>query len=370
MFTGNRNAGSNPALSASSALLTDPPLTGDLRARIDALAARFDVAPAFLERYLSARPHVRTVVEAAASEVDFFSRLGTLNEMYVRFALTTTERGRTFAALVSPHQRAPRRFLDVGCAFGGFLRALRERGAEVVGVEIDPGLVALARDNLAGGSGRVLQADILECDLAPLGRFDLIACNDVIEHVRDARKLVRRVSSLLAPDGIAYFEIPNRDALGFVARDGHFQQFGLTLLRRPLAARYFQESLGRSYDEIGEMHDEATYREWFAEAGLSAIDVPQPHAQRFEDVQDRVFDLVNAFTWWHRHERNALSAEVADALTDAYWTYTAQLFPALERARRSVDRPLFVRRYLTPFWTFVLRRETSPDHRAPAIGKR
>ena len=331
-------------------------LNGDLAARIAALATRFDVTPAFLDRYLASRPHISAPVLTAESEADLFERLGPLNGMYVRFALTTTERGRAFADFVAPYQPGPRRFLDVGCAYGGFLRALRQRGADVLGVEIEPELAALGRANLEGGSGAVLQADILRCNLEPLAHFDLVACNDVIEHVADAHALVKRVAALLEPGGLAFFEVPNRDALSFVARDGHFQRFGITLLERPLAARYFEEAAGRPYDQIGELHDEATYRRWFADAGLTALDVPQPHAQRFDDVHDRVFDLVNAFTWWYGHERGPLSPEVADAITDRYWAFAAELFPALERARGGIDRPAFLRRYLMPFWTFVLRR--------------
>lgn len=336
--------------------IVSTPLQGDLGARIAVLAARFDVTPTFLHRYLDSRPHIREPVEAATSEADLFERLGPLNGMYVRFALSTTERGRAFAEFVAPYRPRPRRFLDVGCAYGGFLRALRERGADVLGVELEPELAALGKANLVGGAGEVLQADVLGPDLERVGRFDLIACNDVIEHVADARALVDRVAALLERDGIAYFEIPNRDALSFVARDGHFQKFGITLLERPLAARYLHESSGKSYDQIGELHDEATYRRWFAEAGLTALDSPQPHAQRFEDVHARVFDVVNAFTWWYGHERAPLCAEVAAAIADRYWAYTAELFPALLRARNGVGRPAFERRYLAPFWTFVLRR--------------
>jgi 2-polyprenyl-3-methyl-5-hydroxy-6-metoxy-1,4-benzoquinol methylase len=332
------------------------PLTGNLHARIATLATRFDLTPAFLQRYLASRPHIREPVEAAQSEAELFERLGPLYAMYVRFALTTTERGRAFAEFTEPYRSQPRRFLDVGCAYGGFLRALRARGADVVGIELDPELAALGRANLDGGAGEVLHTDILACDVERLGQFDLVACNDVIEHVADARALVHRVAKLLAPGGVAYFEIPNPDALSFVARDGHFQRFGITLLERPLAARYLKEAAGRSYDQVGELHDEATYRRWFADAGLTVVDVPQPHAQRFEDVHDRVFDAVNAFTWWYGHEREPLSVDVAEAIADRYWAYTAELFPALARARKGIDRPAFERRYLAPFWTFVLRR--------------
>ncbi len=69
-----------------------------------------------------------------------------------------------------------------------------------------------------------------------------------------------------------------------------------------------------------------------------------------------MFDLVNAFTWWQGHQALALSPVVAGAVTDRYWAYAAVMFTALEQARRRVDRPAFERRYLAPFWTFVVRR--------------
>jgi hypothetical protein len=35
---------------------------------------------------------------------------------------------------------------------------------------------------------------------------------------------------MLAPDGIAYLEIPNRYFTRFVREDGHYKLFGITLL--------------------------------------------------------------------------------------------------------------------------------------------
>ena len=331
-------------------------LSGDLDNRIRQLAARFDVTPAFLSTYLETRPHVRGPIELAVDEPDMFEKLGALTGMYVRFALTTTERGRAFAELVSPHCASPRRFLDVGCAYGGFMRALRRRGAEVVGVEIDAALANLAALNIGDLGGDVRHGDILATPAGALGEFDLIACNDVIEHVASAEALVRTIGKLLAPGGVAYFEIPNPDAIAHVTCDGHFQQFGLTLLPRELAARALNEATGKRYDDMGEMHREAQYRQWFDAVDLESLDVPQPHAQSRELVNQQIFNLVNAFTWWHEHQRNALSAEAGDAIVDRYWSYAAELFANLVAARRRNDWHVFERQYLTPFWTFLLRK--------------
>ena len=334
-------------------------LAGDLANRIEQLAGRFDVAPQFLAAYLETRPHVRVPIEQAVDEPDMFDKLGPLTGMYVRFALTTTERGRAFLDLVSEHCPRPRRFLDVGCAYGGFMRALRRRGADVVGVEIDQALANLATLNIRDLGGDVRHADILATPAQSLGTFDLIACNDVIEHVASAQALVARIGELLAPGGVAYFEIPNRDAIAHVTSDGHFQQFGLTLLPREVAARALHEATGKRYDDMGEMHAEASYERWFDEAKLARLDVRQPHAQPRDVLNQQVFNLVNAFTWWHDHQRKSLSPDVGDAIVDLYWTYTATLLAGIDAARRGDDWRPFERRYLTPFWTFLLRKRSA-----------
>ena len=123
-----------------------------------------------------------------------------------------------------------------------------------------------------------------------------------------------------------------------------------------MAGRYLHEASGGSYRDMGELHEEATYRRWFDEAALVVLDTPQPHAQPFDDVHARVFELVNAFTWWYGHQRTALSPDIGQAVTDGYWRYAATLFTALERARKGFDRAAFESRYLAPFWTFVVRR--------------
>lgn len=331
-------------------------LSGDLDNRIRQLARRFDVTPGFLSTYLETRPHVRGPIERAVDEPDMFEKLGPLTGMYVRFALTTSERGRAFLDLVSPHCPRPKRFLDVGCAYGGFMRALRRQGAEVVGVEIDAALANLATLNVHDLGGEVRHGDILATPVGSLGAFDLIACNDVIEHVASAQALVQTVGRLLAPDGVAYFEIPNRDALAHVASDGHFQQFGLTLLPRDVAARALHEATGKRYDDMGEMHREAQYREWFDEAHLETLDVAQSHAQPRSLLNQQIFNLVNAFTWWHDHQRKDLSPGIGDAIVERYWNYTAGLFGKVGAAQRSDDWHAVEREYLTPFWTFLLRK--------------
>ncbi len=100
-----------------------------------------------------------------------------------------------------------RRVLDLGCGVGRLGEALRRRQpAEVVGVELDPAAAALARERL----DRVVGGDIeqVEPGFSP-GSFDAIVCGDILEHLRDPDRLLRRARSWLAADGRLIASIPN-----------------------------------------------------------------------------------------------------------------------------------------------------------------
>lgn len=101
------------------------------------------------------------------------------------------------------------RMLDVGCAEGAVGRALLEsspRGS-VVGIELDPGMAAVAAESLE----EVVVGDAIDGLQALIEReeeFDLVVCGDVLEHLADpwrALRLVRR----LCPRGRVLVSLPN-----------------------------------------------------------------------------------------------------------------------------------------------------------------
>jgi 2-polyprenyl-3-methyl-5-hydroxy-6-metoxy-1,4-benzoquinol methylase len=92
----------------------------------------------------------------------------------------------------------PLRLLDLGCGDGYWLRQLSEIvdlelwGLDSNPVRIERARVAAPRANLACAA--------LE-DLTPSRAFDVILLSQVIEHVPDDAALLRRISSLLVPEG-------------------------------------------------------------------------------------------------------------------------------------------------------------------------
>ena len=102
--------------------------------------------------------------------------------------------------------RSAARILDLGCASGALGGSLKRRqGAEVVGIELDPGYARDAEDRL----DRVVCADLVAGLEEDLGTFDCVVAADVLEHLVDPWDALRRATALLRPGGVAVVSLPN-----------------------------------------------------------------------------------------------------------------------------------------------------------------
>lgn len=166
-------------------------------------------------------------------------------QMWIDFTLSSFERGRhAVASMGGMEAFAGRKVLDVGCAYGGFLVAAKEAGAgRVVGVDINSKLIDLARLQLDDHhvSCELAIEDITSDGVADRwGRFDVVLCNDVIEHVVDPVRCAHNLASVMKRGGKVFLEIPNGSAVDFMRKDGHYGLFGLTLLGRQDAERWWR----------------------------------------------------------------------------------------------------------------------------------
>lgn len=104
-----------------------------------------------------------------------------------------------------------RTLLDVGCASGWFLQAARSRGAVVHGIEPEERHVVAARD-----AGLSVDHGFFPRHLSHPGPYDIIAFNDVFEHLPSPDRAIRDVERLLNPGGLAVINLPSSD--GFLFR--------------------------------------------------------------------------------------------------------------------------------------------------------
>ena len=101
------------------------------------------------------------------------------------------------------------RWLDLGCADGGYAAELLRQGAtEVIGVDAEQERVAQATArNLPHASFQVANGEDLPF---PDGHFDGVFMNEVFEHVTDEKATLREVARVLAQDGRLILISPNR----------------------------------------------------------------------------------------------------------------------------------------------------------------
>jgi SAM-dependent methyltransferase len=197
------------------------------------------------------------------------------------------------------------------------------------------------------------RADVTHgADVAPFREsFDVITCNDVIEHVRDPKVAIEHIAAMLRPGGLAYFEIPNRDEVSSVMADGHYQLFGITQLDRELAFRYFEtHSPGVPYG-VEHYLELAEYRALFEQAGLTMELRTDPVMVRsLESVKALLAELRSTLP----SKLAAVPSVIRERVEQAVSSYLDQA--EAEWPSSPSAAPSYLDRYGTSFWRVIARK--------------
>ena len=108
-------------------------------------------------------------------------------------------------ALLLGEARAGERVLDLGCGAGRFVAALRDAGADPVGVDIAEAALQRARRNVPGADLRATTEEI------PDASVDLVWCSEVLEHVPDTAGFLSEARRVLKTGGRILVTTPSHD---------------------------------------------------------------------------------------------------------------------------------------------------------------
>ena len=99
------------------------------------------------------------------------------------------------------------RILDIGCGDGLFGKYLKEtRGAEVWGIEYNADSAKRAEANI----DKVLSGDVAaRLSELPDNYFDLVICNDVLEHLYDPYSVIEKLKAKIVLQGKIMSSIPH-----------------------------------------------------------------------------------------------------------------------------------------------------------------
>jgi 2-polyprenyl-6-hydroxyphenyl methylase/3-demethylubiquinone-9 3-methyltransferase len=102
--------------------------------------------------------------------------------------------------------------LDVGCGGGLLSEAMARAGARVMGLDLAHELIDVARLHaLEGGVSVEYRVESAEQHAsAHAGRYDIVTCMEMLEHVPDPASVVAALASLVRPGGDVFVSTLNR----------------------------------------------------------------------------------------------------------------------------------------------------------------
>ncbi|VVB56324.1 Ubiquinone biosynthesis O-methyltransferase [uncultured archaeon] len=101
-----------------------------------------------------------------------------------------------------------KKVLEFGCATGFISKILKDRGCAVTGIEIDKNAAKKAEEHC----GRVIVGNLENLDFnKSLGdeKFDVIYFGDVLEHLKDPKRILLGIRNFLGKEGYLVISIPN-----------------------------------------------------------------------------------------------------------------------------------------------------------------
>ncbi len=113
---------------------------------------------------------------------------------------------------------AGKKVLDIGCGGGILAEGMAALGAEVTGIDLSEKALSVARLHLFESGHKVdyrhMSAEAL-AEESP-GRFDVVTCMEMLEHVPDPASIVTACARLVKPGGHVFLSTLNRNPKSYL----------------------------------------------------------------------------------------------------------------------------------------------------------
>ncbi|OPZ07615.1 MAG: Ubiquinone biosynthesis O-methyltransferase [candidate division BRC1 bacterium ADurb.BinA364] len=323
------------------------------------ISEKYDAGPLFSDAYLS---YWEANVAGAVTDLEQVQSLSDPKPVWFEYAFSSIRRGREFFESMKP-RLAPdaKRFLDIGCHYGGELNAFAREGFDVVGLDYDPLFIALSERNAAdaGAENVTRPLETLESDPESLGAFDFIACRNRLDRLGDVERTIRTLAGMLNPGGALLLQAANRDSLRWIASDPRHNQFGLMLLGPEDARQYLKTLLPAAASEAYSTFSRSRYYQML-EAADKAMRIERLALHPVEEIDacgELAYKAMGAFERFAESKAGLLPAYLRIKLSVAFRQHIAGAMEDLARvARGDYSSQDFQYKYLANYWTLFARK--------------
>jgi 2-polyprenyl-6-hydroxyphenyl methylase/3-demethylubiquinone-9 3-methyltransferase len=153
-----------------------------------------------------------------------------------------------------------KKVVDIGCGGGILAESMASVGADTLGIDMADGPLAVARLHQAESGADVTYEQMTAEALAARnpGKFDVVACLEMLEHVPDPSQVIRSCAELVKPGGHVFFSTINRNPKSFA--------FAI------VGAEYILKLLPAGTHEYQKFIRPSEMDEWARDAGLELRD--------------------------------------------------------------------------------------------------
>ena len=108
--------------------------------------------------------------------------------------------------------------LDVGCGGGILAESMAQKGAQVTGIDMAEKPLGVARLHQAesGTDVEYLQSTAEDLAAERAGRYDVVTCLEMLEHVPSPASIISACCALVKPGGDIFFSTINRNPKSFL----------------------------------------------------------------------------------------------------------------------------------------------------------
>lgn len=279
---------------------------------------------------------------------------------HLKYILSGNDRGAEIVDKMSKHFVGPlagQKVLDIGCGFGGVCIAAAKEGATARGIEVGESELKYFRLNLEDHDAQdVVDITYGDADdiafMESLGKFNLIVCDNVLEHVPDSHRLIYNIAQAMEENGRCYVTVPNFQSLGQVLIECHNREFALSLMNRFDAQRLFDARGHYGQYSVGEYLDYNQYIALFGINGLTAVNIV-PIYMEDKDMAEAL-DLLAQIKQKRSEMRVEIEIEALAARhVDHYIQRVERRLAELERAPTPWRRCEFFRDFMVQRYDFV-----------------
>lgn len=146
--------------------------------------------------------------------------------------------------------------VDVGCGGGILAESMALKGANVLGIDMGKAPLSVASLHKLESGAELEYQQITAEELADkeAGKYDVVTCMEMLEHVPDPASVIAACSKLVKPDGHVFFSTINRNPKSYL--------FAI------VGAEYVLQMLPKGTHEYSKFIKPSELENWARDAGL------------------------------------------------------------------------------------------------------